>query len=104
MINNAIASYDRSGIEHGIASYLGTVSEHCSEFLQARLIYGFTLYNDILFIGFDIRCDRTRTHMGLVSENAVTHIIVMRNLYGVEKNDILKFGGITDNAVLSNNN
>ena len=41
--------------------------------------------------------------MGLVSEDAVSDIIVMRHLNGIKKNDILKFGGIPHDAVLSYN-
>ena len=77
------------------------VSKHGAEFLQSGLNLLFSvLHHYQFFIGFHIGTDRSRAHMGLVTENRVSHIIVMWNLYAVEKNHILKLSGISHHGAL----
>ena len=39
--------------------------------------------------------------MGLVAENGVADIIIMRHLYIIEKNDVFELRGVADDAVIA---
>ena len=59
------------------------------------------LNNDRKLIALDVTCDGTCTHVGLISEDGVADIVIMRNLYAVEKNNVLQLGGVTDYAAFT---
>ena len=92
----AVASDHGSRISTSAAADFYFVSEHGSEFLKACLdsfVSGF--YYDELFVGFDIGCDGSGSHVGFVSEDGIAHVVIVRHLYFVEQYDVLKFCRVT---------
>ena len=91
-----MASDHGSRIQYAAAADFYFVSEHGSEFLKTCLdpfVSGF--YYDEFFVGFDIGCDGSGPHVGFVAEDGIAHVIIVRHLYFVEQDDVLKFCRVT---------
>ena len=101
-INAGLASYDRTGIKHGAASNFHMVSYDSPEFLKAGLqipVFKMDFYQ--FFITLYIGSDASGSHMGIISQYGVSHIIIMRDLYMIEQYYVFKLRGISYYAVLS---
>ena len=98
-INIALSADHRTRVQDRTASNLYIVTDHGTKFLDTGLNISLRcMYFHQMFIRFYIGRDGTRSHMCLVSKNRITHIVIMGNLYFIEKHHIFQFGGIADHS------
>jgi len=87
-----VAADDGAGIQDTVAAHFHVVTQHGTEFFQPGFHFFLAVfYNDQGLIGFYIGGDGTGTHVGLIAQNAVAHIIEVGNLYIVKQNHIFQF-------------
>lgn len=86
-----IVAVTRARIQDGTAAYFHAVSQHGAEFLKACLDFflsGFDYHE--FFIGFHIGSDGACSHMSLVTQDGISHIVIMGHLHLVEKHHVFE--------------
>ena len=78
-------------VQNAVAADFRTVTHHRADFFAAGFQRSTRLFDhDKGFITLDIAGDRACTHMGLISQNGISNIIVVRDLNGITQNNILQ--------------
>ena len=76
------------------------VAEHGAELLDACLdLFCSVMDHNELFVGLHIGCDGTGTHVAVMTEDRISHIVIVRSLDIIEKYDILQLYGVSYHAL-----
>ena len=98
-IDVGVLTHNGAGIQHGVAAHLHKVAQDGTDLQQAGGD-GIAAVSDgdKGLVGLDVGGDGACAHVGLVAQDAVAHIIIMRNLNAVEEDHILQLHGIAHHA------
>ena len=99
-IDIAVSADDCARIADRVASYFDMVSQHCAELLDAGLdVFITVMYYNEMLVRLDIGCDRSSSHMAVISEDRISDIVIVRCLDMVEEYDVLELDGIAHYTV-----
>ena len=91
---------DRAGVHDGVAADFDIVADHGTELFDAGLdVFIAVVDDDQLLVGLDVRRDGAGSGVGVIPEDGVADIVVVRGLDVVEQDDVLQFAGVADDAV-----
>ena len=103
-IDIGMAAYHRSRIEDRVAADIGIVAQHGADLAPAGLhLLIAVMDHDRLIVGLDIGGNGTGSHMRMDAQDTVAHIIVMGHLDQVEKDHVLKLGGVAYDRLFAHN-
>lgn len=91
---------DRTGIADRIAADFYIITKHGTELLNAGFHQLRPVVDDHkLLIALHVAGDGTSSHMAIVTEDAVTDVVVMRSLDMIEPDHVLQLDAVADNTV-----
>jgi hypothetical protein len=97
-IDHAVSADQGTGINHGIASNLDSITDNCAELAKTCRDSGvFVMYRDFFSIQTEIGKDYSSAQMSLVPEDRIAHVTEMGNLHVIEDQAILELAGIAQN-------
>lgn len=93
---------DRTGIENGVAADFGMIAKDGAEFFPSGL-YAFIAESNGYkgLVTLDIGCYGACAHVGFVAEDGIAHIVVVRRLYIIKKDNVFKLNRVAHYAVPS---
>ena len=85
-----------AGIADRVTAHLDIITEHGSEFFDARFhLFCSVMYHNQGFVTFYVRSNASGAHMAVITQDAVSHVIVMRGLDMIEQDYVFKLYGIS---------
>ena len=95
-----MAADNGAGVADGVAADLNIVAQHRAEFFDPGLDFlGAVMDDNELLIRLDVRGDGAGAHVGIVAEDRVAYIVVVRGLNVIEEDDVLQLRGVADHTV-----
>ena len=88
-------------VEHRVAAHLRAVADDCAELAQARRVQRVAdAHHHVPVVEPEVGADGPGPKVGVVPEDRIAHVVVVRRGHVVHQQAVLVFAGIAQHAVL----
>lgn len=98
-VYDAVPAQDGARIEDRVAAYLHKIPQNGAHLSPSGGDIGLALYHHRGLVRLDVGCDRAGTHVALVAQDGVAHVVVVWGLNFIEENGVLQLCRVAHHAV-----